>query len=127
MANLLTRLVDEQPCLRLSGRVTTPSDAVAAIDALKPDVTVLDLMLDGGSGFDVLKALEGRPGPRPNVVVLTNLAGEPYREAAIRLGATHFFDKSSEIPVMLGLLIGLAEKRGQDDRPPRAGHGRALP
>ena len=127
MANLLTRLVAEQPCLRFCGRVTTPSEAVTGIERLKPDVTVLDLMLDGGSGFDVLTALGGRPGPRPNVMVLTNLAGKPYRERALQLGATHFFDKSSEIPVLLAVLIGLAEERGQGNRRHHPGYERLIP
>ena len=66
---------------------------------------VIDIGLREGSGFDVLKALfrtQGTGGPTR--MMLTNYALEPFRKAAARWGAAHFFDKSSQIPEMLHVL-----------------------
>jgi CheY-like chemotaxis protein len=73
----------------------------------------LDLFLAAGNVFEVLRALKALPGPRPNVIVLTSLAGEPYETAARELGATHFLDKSTEIPVLFKVLRELADAPAQ--------------
>ena len=79
--------------------------AIGDIEVLRPDVVIIDIGLREGSGFDVLKSLfhaQGTGGPVR--MVLTNHALEPYRKAAKRWGAAHFFDKSTQIPEMLGVL-----------------------
>jgi hypothetical protein len=48
LTELLSRLIAEASTLELSGTATTPQAALLAIEALHPDITVLDLMLDGG-------------------------------------------------------------------------------
>ena len=84
---------------RLAGQAAGAQAAISAILAEPPDTVVLDIHLEQGSGFDVLKALH-RSAPQVAVYVLTNFPTEPYRRKAERLGARGFFDKSSE----LGLL-----------------------
>ena len=68
-----------------------------------PDVVVLDLHLREGNGIDVIRALR-QAGTDPTCIVLTNHSGLPYRKAALEAGAHHFFDKSTEIPLMLSLI-----------------------
>jgi DNA-binding NarL/FixJ family response regulator len=124
MSTLLERMLAQEPDIELVGTVATAADAIAAIESLRPDLTVLDLLLAAGNGFEVLQALRAVPGQRPNVLVLTNLAGDVYRQRAMDLGATDFFDKSTEIPVMLELIRGLAERRNSrhGSKPPPHGH-----
>lgn len=111
MGKLLARLLAGEPYIKHVGTVTTAEAAVAAIETFRPDVTLLDLVLGAGNGFQVLQALKDMSGPRPNVVVLTNLAGERYRQRAIELGAEHFLDKSTDITVMFRILRELAARR----------------
>jgi CheY-like chemotaxis protein len=125
VGTLLARLVTEEPMMQHVGTVTTAQTAIAAIATLRPDVTVLDLFLAAGNGFEVLRALKALPGPRPDVIVLTSLAGEPYEAAARELGAVRFFDKSTEITVLFRVLRELAEVRRPNPRIPR--DGRASP
>lgn len=81
---------------RLIGQATGAPQAIAAILADTPDVVVLDIHLEDGNGFDVLKALR-KSAPRVAVYVLTNFPFEPYRRKAKSLGARGFFDKGCEL------------------------------
>jgi two-component system LytT family response regulator len=90
-----------------SGRA---DDAIEAIAGTAPDAVIVDLLLESGSGFDVLEALARVTAQPPMAIVLSNLAWTPYRERAARLGAAHFFDKSTEILHLFRLLSTLADE-----------------
>jgi len=91
----LQRMLSEVPGAHIGGHATQARAAIRDILEKKPDVVVLDLKLDEGSGFDVLKEVHGRE-PGIDFYMLSNFASEPYRRYALRLGAIDFFDKSSE-------------------------------
>lgn len=69
-------------------------DAVDAIEAKQPDLLVLDVMLPGRSGFDILADIRGgeRFADLP-VLMLTARGQAKDREMAQRLGATRFMTK----------------------------------
>jgi DNA-binding NarL/FixJ family response regulator len=91
----LEAMLGALPGARLVGHAAAADAAIDAILAAPPDAVVLDIQLEKGSGFDVLKAVrEG--APQVAVYILTNFANEAYRAAAQRLGARGFFDKSTE-------------------------------
>ena len=91
----LQQMFSKVPGARVSGHATQPHAAIRDILAQKPDVVVLDLKLDGGSGFEVLREVRERE-PGIDFYMLSNFASEPYRRYAMRLGALDFFDKSNE-------------------------------
>jgi len=68
---------------------------IGAILAARPDLVLLDLRLEDGSGFDVLRAVHGTE-PGIDFYMLSNFATEPYRRHAERLGACGFFDKTTD-------------------------------
>ncbi|HZP93610.1 MAG TPA: response regulator [Burkholderiales bacterium] len=80
---------------RTVGCAAAADEAIRNILDARPDVVVLDIRLAQGSGFDVLRALRERT-PEIDVYMLSNFATEPYRRLAQRLGATEFFDKSTQ-------------------------------
>ena len=87
------------------GHAEDAASAVSKIAALCPDVVVVDIALREGTGFHVLDGIRDLPETvRPTRIVLTNSTRDWYRNAAKRLGADHFFDKSSQIPEMLDVL-----------------------
>lgn len=87
------------------GHADDATTAIAEIAELHPDAVVLDIALREGTGLHVLKEIGDLPeADRPARVVLTNFNREWYREAARRLGADYFFDKSRDIPEMLDVL-----------------------
>lgn len=77
------------------GHAESADDAIRGIFATQPDAVVLDLILTRGTGLDVLRAVRAS-ALDIDVYLLTNLAAEPYRRAAVRLGARGFFDKTTE-------------------------------
>jgi two-component system response regulator DesR len=77
------------------GEAATPEGAIDQILALHPDVVVLDVQLDGGSGMQVLKAVRSAD-PRVAFVVFSNNATHVYRSRYLKEGAAVFVDKSTE-------------------------------
>ena len=91
----LQRMLSQLPGAHIQGHATQAQAAIRDILSRKPDVVVLDLKLDHGSGFDVLREVHDRE-PGIDFYMLSNFASEPYRRYALRLGALDFFDKSNE-------------------------------
>lgn len=79
------------------GSSATESDACDWFDANETgwDVAVVDLLLDKGSGLQVIRRI--RKASTQKVVVLTNYASSAMREFCINSGADRFFDKSTEL------------------------------
>ena len=77
------------------GHAARADEAISAILAARPDVVMLDLHLAQGNGFEVLRAVHQK-APEIAIYVLSNFASAPYRQLAQRLGATEFFDKTTE-------------------------------
>ena len=91
----LEALLRAIPGAELVGHAAGADAAIKDILAARPDAVVLDLHLEQGSGFDVMKALQ-KDAPAVKVYVLTNYPTEPHRRKAASLGARGFFDKSAE-------------------------------
>lgn len=77
------------------GHAGRADEAVRSILEAHPDAVVLDVQLAQGSGFDVLREVHER-APEIEFLMLTNFASDPFRRTAKRLGASGFFDKSTE-------------------------------
>lgn len=88
-------IVGSIPGAQCVGHAATAKDAIAGIEQSRPDIVVLDIQLEEGSGFDVLRAVRASL-PQVSFYVLTNFANEAYRRKAQSLGARGFFDKSHE-------------------------------
>jgi DNA-binding NarL/FixJ family response regulator len=82
--------------VEIAGQALNAHDAIQSIVKLKPDVVILDIRMNGGSGMDVLKQIK-KEIPPPIVIMLTNYPYPQYREKCQALGADYFFDKVTEI------------------------------
>lgn len=68
--------------------------AVKAVRAARPDAVLLDVMLPGQSGFEILRALRADPDfARLPVLMLTARGQKKDRDLAAQLGATRFMTK----------------------------------
>jgi two-component system OmpR family response regulator len=92
--------------LEIVGQAGTVSEAIAGIQKTAPGIVLLDLTLEDGSGLEVLRALSTAV-VKPQFVVVTNNADAANRDLCIRLGATHFFDKSNQFLELLDFLESL--------------------
>ena len=89
------------------GNAATADAAIDAILADPPDAVVLDIQLEKGSGFDVLRSVR-EAQPQVAVYILTNFANDAYRATAARLGARGFFDKTNEFELLREALTAAA-------------------
>lgn len=69
--------------------------ALEKVASLDPDVVILDLLLPGMSGFDVLRKIRGEKKYKKPVVILSNLSSDRDREESFSSGATEYLVKSS--------------------------------
>lgn len=78
-------------------RVDTHANGHDAVDVVRrkaPDVLILDVMLPGRSGYDILSDLRSGDDTRDLPVVMLTARGQTKdREQAERLGATRFMTK----------------------------------
>lgn len=78
------------------GHSMDEQDAIEHIDALLPDVVILDVSLQSGSGIVVLENVK-KHHAEIKVMVLTYYSGEYYVERCKCAGADYFFDKSFQL------------------------------
>ena len=104
----LRRHVADVPYLSVAGECSNGAEAVAAFDALGPDVVLLDLEMPEGNGLSVLRHV--RPSGVP-VIVMTNHASYRVRERCYSFGAHVVIDKLQVSSRLLPVLDELAHRR----------------
>lgn len=88
--------------------VETFTDALRALETLKPELILLDIELPDGNGLDLL-AETVNMAPRPAVVVMTG-HGMEYAEEAMERGADDFLGKPFDASRLRVTLTNAAEK-----------------
>ncbi|MWD28823.1 response regulator [Aquicoccus sp. SCR17] len=69
-------------------------DAVELVRRKSPDLVILDVMLPGKSGYDILRELRSDPGSEGLPVLMLTARGQAKdRELAERIGASRFMTK----------------------------------
>ena len=93
--------------------VHTHADGASAMDRLRahpPDIVILDVMLPGRSGFDILQELRQTDGFETLPVMMLTARGQAKdRELAERLGVTQFMTKPFSNAEILSSVRQLAE------------------
>jgi DNA-binding NarL/FixJ family response regulator len=88
----LSNLIERQADLHVCGQAASSGAAYAAILTLQPDVVIVDLSLESGSGLELIKQLQALT-PAPNVLVLSMHDEATYAERALRAGARGYVIK----------------------------------
>jgi DNA-binding NarL/FixJ family response regulator len=91
----LVTMLEELAGIEVVGQAENVAEAISAIRNLKPDVVILDILMPGGSGIDVLENIK-QDGAGPMVIILTNYPYPVYRQKCFQAGADFFLDKSTE-------------------------------
>jgi len=92
VASMITELA---PDVEVIGHAWGRAEVPAAVQALRPDVVVLDHHVPDGNGMDVVRDIK-RNIPAPVVIVFSNHCYPQYRQRCLESGAEFFFDKSNE-------------------------------
>ncbi|MRW93083.1 response regulator [Duganella sp. FT80W] len=83
----LRRLLAAHPEVEIVGEAANAADGVQQIQALKPDLVFLDVQMPGGSGFDMLAALDEAPE------VIFTTAFDHYALQAFEVNALDYLQK----------------------------------
>ena len=91
----LVTMLDELAGIEIVGQAGNVAEAISAIRLLKPDAVILDILMPGGSGIDVLENIKQNDSTLV-VIVLTNYPYPVFRQKCLQAGADFFLDKSTE-------------------------------
>ncbi len=94
LSDLISRKLGNQGCRLLYAR--TGEEALKLLEDETPDIIILDILLPGISGFDVLEKIKVDPRLKSlPVVILSNFSQNNEIEKATKLGANKFLVKAS--------------------------------
>jgi two-component system, NarL family, response regulator DevR len=85
----LMTLLNDQPDMRVEGEASTAAEAVHAVEALHPDVVLMDIRLPGEGGIEATRQVTAR-FPKSKVVMLTSFADDELVMRAINAGAVGY-------------------------------------
>lgn len=88
----LINLIHQQPDLEVCGEAANQPQALELVGNTQPDVVMVDISLENGSGLDLMKSIKGM---HPNVAMLAlSMHDESlYAERALRAGARGYLMK----------------------------------
>ncbi|MDP2827908.1 MAG: response regulator [Sulfuricellaceae bacterium] len=107
----LRELIAEMDGVELAGMARDASGAISgylkqARKRVPPQVLILDIQLDDGSGLGVLKFIRNRFSAT-KIIALCDCGSVVYQERCISQGADYFFDKTTEFHRVQDVLCGL--------------------
>ena len=115
-------ICDDEPLLRQLMRVAlvgayefeeagTLEEAIEAARAFRPDIALVDVMMPGGSGLEIVKLFREDPELRlARTVVISAFAGEGDRREAEAAGADAFIPKPFDPDELSAVVAGLLER-----------------
>lgn len=88
----LANLIHQQPDFEVCGEAAGESEALQLIDSVQPNVAVVDITLENGSGLGLIKSIKAT---HPTVAMLALSMHEEslYAERALRAGARGYLMK----------------------------------
>jgi two-component system LytT family response regulator len=104
----LRRLLAAHPEVEIVGEAVNAADGVQQILALKPDLIFLDVQMPGGSGFDMLAALEEAPE------VIFTTAFDQYALQAFEVNALDYLQKPIQAARMASALQRCAARHHRE-------------
>ena len=91
-------VLDQEEDIEVAGECADGARAIARLGSLRPDVMLLDLVMPGTGGLEVLKAIgDGSAGWSPAVIVLTSFQEDERVIEAVRAGALSYLPKTTAV------------------------------
>jgi DNA-binding NarL/FixJ family response regulator len=88
-------LLADEPDFSIVGEIGDGLETVRLVEAMKPDILVLDLMMPGLSGLEVLRIVRQR-SPQTRVVILSLYSDIAFVAEALKDGASGYVLKGCE-------------------------------
>ncbi len=88
-------LIDTMPGYQIVGEATSGQDAIALYRELQPEIVIMDLRLNGVSGFEAMDSIVKRY-PKAKILALSTLQGSEDIHRAIECGARGYLTKGAD-------------------------------
>jgi len=111
VAERLRECLKEVPGITHVDTLNREASAIERLNRGDIDVIILDLHLERGTGFGVLRSLRALDGRRPLAIIFTNYDLPEYRRQALALGAHDFLDKARDFERIPTVLTDLRAQR----------------
>ena len=96
----LRMIIDAKPDLEVSGEAADGAEAVALVEARRPDVVLMDVRMPGVDGIEATRRIVAGGSPA-RIIVLTTHDVDEYVFAALRAGASGFLLKDVRPPELV--------------------------
>lgn len=123
----LQSVFSNQEGLEVIGNTNDGFEGLKLILDLKPNVVVMDMVLQNYDGFELLEKIKNGCGEdRPKVLVVSSLKGEDFASKAIELGANYYMIKPVMDEVLIKRIKSLTEIQETEKEPISKTSNRAL-
>jgi two-component system OmpR family response regulator len=114
LRQVLSGMIEDIAGIEIIGEVDAEDQALAVIEQYRPDIAIIDLELNQGSGLNVLRQIYAQSDRYHGMhaVVFSNHAHASVRERCRMLGASAFFDKTFQMDDLLDYLQRVAVSDG---------------
>ena len=100
-------VIESQPDLTVAGEAANGLDAVAQVEALAPDVVLMDVRMPELDGVEATRRIVDS-GSDARVIILTTFDLDEYVYAALRAGASGFLLKDAQPADLLSAIRAVA-------------------
>jgi DNA-binding NarL/FixJ family response regulator len=94
------QIIDDEQDLSVCGVASGLAEAMEAMAEQRPDVAVVDIMLNGENGLDLIRQLKGKPGECP-ILILSMHDERYYAQRALKAGARGYLMKQEPSSVVI--------------------------
>jgi DNA-binding NarL/FixJ family response regulator len=91
----------------VAGEATTPQDAVQQAQELQPDIVLLDILMPGGSGLEVVGDIL-LVSPSSKVLLLTASESEEDLLVGVKAGVRGYLTKDTPLPELIAAIDAVA-------------------
>ncbi|HEX5890483.1 MAG TPA: response regulator transcription factor [Pyrinomonadaceae bacterium] len=111
----LNTIIASQPDMQLVAQAANATEAFNEFRRHQPDITLMDLRLQGTDGVDTLLAIRGE-FPLARIIILTSSDGDAEIQRALRAGAAAYLLKSMPKDELLSVIRSV--HKGERHIPP---------
>lgn len=107
MLDKIRELLEGSARVKMILTANSYEEAIRLINLEQPDVVLLDINLPFfKNGIDILRYIK-QYFPAIKIIMFTNQTNEYYRELCLKLGASHFVDKSKDFEALPSIINSL--------------------
>jgi len=99
-----------QPCCEVVASVSNGLEAIDAVDKLRPDVLLVDLMLPDVDGLEVCRKVK-QMAPKTDIIIVTAFDDPHVQDVAMQDGASAFVPKHSAAATLERTILRIFTER----------------